>query len=145
VSPSSIKSEFCNDELAQAVAYNKRLVPILRRQIPENSLPEALSPFNWIELTETDDFETGLQSLVLALDLDIDYLRTHNRILGRALEWKTQAKNSSYLLRGGDLRDAETWLAVASARSDQRPTTDHVDFIIASRRVGSALSSGQRE
>lgn len=137
ISPSSIVSEFCNEELIHAASHNKRLIPVLRNHIEKGSLPEVLSPIQWIHLTNADYFETGIDSLVLALDIDVDYVRTHSRILGRALEWAAQGKNSSYLLRGGDLRNAEVWLAYASTRLDQRPTSSQVEYILAGRKAKS--------
>jgi hypothetical protein len=135
ISSTSIASEFCNDELSNAAKHNKRLIPVLRQAVSKDLLPPVLSPVQWIHLTEADDFERGVKSLVSALDIDLDYLRAHSRILGRALEWQRQTKNGSYLLRGGDLRDAEEWLAYAGTRTEQRPTTAQVDYILASRKA----------
>lgn len=135
ISPHSITSDFCKDELSHAAHHHKRLIPLLRRPVTKNSLPEVLSPVQWIYLTEMDDFDRGLKSLISALDIDLDYLRSHSRTLGRALEWEKQKKNRSYLLRGGDLRDAEEWLAYAGTRSEQRPTSAQVDYILASRKA----------
>ncbi len=47
LSPDSLASKVCREELDSAVALNKRLVPVLRREV-DGELPLALSRANWI-------------------------------------------------------------------------------------------------
>jgi hypothetical protein len=75
-------------------------------------LPPALSRIQWIAFTE-DGFDTAFQSLIEALDTDLDWVRSHTRVLGRALEWDRHGRDSSFLLRGMDLQNAIQWLAQA--------------------------------
>ena len=59
ISPDSIASEICGDELAHAVARNKRLIPVLRRE-PGAPVNEALARLNYVFARDTDDFEVSM-------------------------------------------------------------------------------------
>ena len=49
-------------------------------------------------------------------------------------EWEREGKDSSFLLRGKDLREAEQWVA-KSADLDPKPTTLQSQYILASRQA----------
>ena len=55
VSPDYVASPICQEELEFARANNKRLIPIIRRDIPTNQAPPALAALNWIFFRESDD------------------------------------------------------------------------------------------
>jgi hypothetical protein len=52
----------------------------------------------------------------------------------RAKEWEREAKDSSFLLRGKDLSEAEQWVA-KSAEKKPKPTTLQSQYILASREA----------
>src|SRR6185295_7114887 len=52
LSPDSIESETCRDELDQAVAQHKLVVPVLRRSVDGLAVPAELRRRNWIRLTD---------------------------------------------------------------------------------------------
>ena len=54
-------------------------------------------------------------------------------MLTRAKEWEREAKDSSFLLRGKDLREAERWVAKSSEK-DPKPTVLQSQYILASRQ-----------
>ena len=54
LSPDSATSQVCNEELDQAVAFNKRIIPVVRREVPAADVPEEVAPLNWIFVRETD-------------------------------------------------------------------------------------------
>jgi hypothetical protein len=62
LSPDSIASKVCREEIDHAIAHHKRLVPIVHREgfTLDNSLPahEALNRHNWLFFREQDDFDT---------------------------------------------------------------------------------------
>jgi WD40 repeat protein len=140
LSPSSLASRPCRDELAYAVAGNKRLLPVCVADPPDppvagHEVPEPLRSLSWIMLRPgTDDFEAGVDALIRALDTDIDVVREHTRILVRAKAWELAQRRTSPLLRGEELRAAELWLPRAAA-AGAPPTEVQRDFIIASRRT----------
>jgi WD40 repeat protein len=140
LSPSSLASRPCRDELAHAVAGNKRLLPVCVSDPPDppvggQEVPEPLRPLSWIMLRPgIDDFDAGVDALIRALDADIDVVREHTRILVRAKAWELAQRRTSPLLRGEELRAAELWLPRAAA-AGAPPTDVQRDFIIASRRT----------
>jgi WD40 repeat protein len=141
ITPDSVRSEVCSLELAHAISHNKRLVPILRRELVEDMDKKALDPkissHNWIYFRETDDFEKAFHSLTDALDTDLDYLKTHTRLLIKAVEWNDKERDSGLVLRGNDLRLAVQWLQ-QSADKQPTPTDLQREYIQSSQRAATA-------
>jgi hypothetical protein len=104
ISPESVDSETCQREVAHAARNKKRLIPVLHRSVPEQKVPAALVPINWIFFRDTDDFESTFALLIDALETDLDWKRRHTRLLQRSLEWNSKNRNDSFLLRGVDLQ-----------------------------------------
>ena len=71
ISPDSVASRICSREVTHAVEQNKRLIPIVCRDVNDKDVPEALARLNWIFLREQDDFATALKSLIHAADTDL--------------------------------------------------------------------------
>lgn len=131
ITEDSVRSEWCQRELAHATASHKRLIPVVRRHAPDAAVPDALRRLNWLFIREHDDFEAGCAQLVQALDADLEHARTHTRLLTRALEWQSQ-RDPSLLLTGDDLARAEAWLPGATGK-DPYPTELQIAYIQASR------------
>ena len=135
LTPDSVPSVVCGREIAHAVAHNKRLVPIVGRDVNGDTVPEALAKLNWIFFRESDDFEKATDTLISALDTDFKWVHAHTRLLTRAIEWNANGKNNSFVLRGDDLRSAERWLAEAGSNKERQPTALQTEYIIASRKA----------
>jgi hypothetical protein len=101
ISPDSIASEVCKVEVNKAAQNNKRIIPIVLRDVHPKDTPESISKLNWTFLRETDNFEEGLAKVKTAIELDLDWLEEHRRLQVRALEWHRK-KDISLLLRGRD-------------------------------------------
>ena len=128
-------SSKCLLELNHAVSHNKRLIPVVCRPVGAEMVPAALGAINWISVGETDEtFAVGVQRVVDAISLDLDWLRTHTRLTVRATEWKSRNHDASYLLQGSDLSEAETALVRASQHSHPQPTALQQDYVLGSRR-----------
>lgn len=136
VSPDSVASEACRHELADAVALNKLIIPVIYRDVPEDVMPPALRDVEWVFLRECDDPVAGLDRLVEALETDLEWRDQHTRLAGRAREWLDSGRDSSYTLRGEDLREAEAWL-VRQAGHRQAPTREQAQYISFSRQAAS--------
>jgi hypothetical protein len=108
LTPDSVASVVCGREIAHAAVHNKRMVPIVARDVNADTAPEALAKLNWIFFRESDDFEKATDALISALDTDLDWVRAHTRLLTRAIEWEKKGKNNSFVLRGDDLRGRRT-------------------------------------
>ncbi|MGH2504254.1 MAG: toll/interleukin-1 receptor domain-containing protein [Ktedonobacterales bacterium] len=116
ISPDYVASPICQEELEFARANNKRLIPVVRRDIPTNQAPPALAALNWIFFRETDNQSAAFGKLLSALDTDLPYVRSGSRLLVRAKEWETKGRNASFMLRGKDLSEAEQWLASSGGK-----------------------------
>jgi hypothetical protein len=55
LTPDSIASEICGKEIAHAAANNKRLVPIVHRDVAADRVPKSLGELNWIFFRGEDD------------------------------------------------------------------------------------------
>lgn len=137
LSADSIGSKVCRQEIDAAIEHNKRLVPVLLQDVEPNRVHPELARLNWILLRPEDDFEAGFQQLLAALDQDLDYVRTHTRLLVRALEWDRHGRDTSYLLRGADLDRANHYLAQGKGQ-EPRPTALHHRYVLASNEVETA-------
>ena len=137
ISPDSVTSEVCNQELEHAIKQHKRLIPIIRREVPENNIPKSLAILNWIFFREKDNFTAALQSLITAVDTDFDWVRAHTRLLVRSNEWDAKERDKSFLLQGRDLEQAEAWL---SQGADKVPAPQQSKRYI-SRQAGSQRRS----
>lgn len=132
LTPDYVSSDVCGQELAHAQQHNKRLVPILYREVSPKDVPPALSQLNWIYMRPPDDFEGATKALLQTLDTDLDWVKMHTRLLVRALEWQQHKQNDSYLLRGADLDQAERRLAQTNKSPELTPL--HGEYILMSRR-----------
>jgi len=135
LTPDSVASVPCSHEIAHAAAHNKRMVPIVARDVRADTVPEPLAKLNWIFFRDSDDFEKATDTLISALDTDLKWVHAHTRLLTRAIEWNANGKNNSFVLRGDDLRSAERWLADASLQKERQPTALQTEYIIASRKA----------
>ncbi|MBD2464029.1 TIR domain-containing protein [Oscillatoria sp. FACHB-1407] len=131
LSPDWIASRECNIELELAIACGKRLLPIVCKDVQYNQVHPALASINWIFFRDTEDFDTALQNLLAAIDTDLGYVRSHTRLLEKAIEWDKHERDASFLLRGTDLKKAEEWL-LQGAKLDPKPTPLHTQFILES-------------
>ncbi|MGB7338309.1 MAG: TIR domain-containing protein [Phototrophicaceae bacterium] len=136
ISPDSVNSDICRQEIDHALASNKRLLPVLYREvIAEEDKPKvhsAISSHNWIFFREQDDYNQAFQTLLESLETDLDHNRTLTRLLVRAKEWQDNNQGKGYLLQGDDLDNAEDWLA-HSMNKRPSPTNIHAEYINASR------------
>src|SRR5215216_1675569 len=127
ISPDSIASEVCKVEINRAAQNNKRIIPIVLRDVQPKDAPENIRKLNWTFIREDDNFEEGLAKVKTAIELDLDWLEEHRRLQVRSLEWHRK-KDPSLLLRGRDLRNARHMLATATVK-DPIPTDLQRTFI----------------
>ena len=133
LTPESLGSKVCGEELQRAVELNKRIVPVLRRPVDGLAVPPSLERPNWIYARAEDDFDVSVSALVAALELDEAWLDSHARFTQRTSEWLRNDRDHSYLLRGSDLRAAERWLDDQTAHREA-PTPEQVAYITAGLR-----------
>ena len=137
LSPDSINSTYCQQELDLAVELNKRIIPVLVRETEARQIPKALEYLHYIDLTDNvkeEDYLLDESELLRILHTDANYYKEHKILLTKALKWQRQQNNPSILLRGYNLRSAETWLKVAQKRRQNKPTPLQEEFITESLR-----------
>lgn len=144
LSPDSVASKVCRQEIEEALRHNKRLVPVVCQDVQPDQVHPELARLNWIFLRPEDNFQKGFKNLLEALDQDLDYVRTHTRILVRALEWDRNGRDGSYLLRGVDLERANHYLAQGKDQ-EPRPTALHHQYVIASAEAEAAVRDAELE
>ncbi len=120
VSPDSIISEVCNVEIGHAGKNNKRIIPIVVRDVDPKTVNPIIRDLNWIFAREQDSFEEVINKIILAIELDLEWLTEHRRLQVRALEWHRK-KEPSLLLRGRDLRSAGQMIKLGLSK-DPKPT-----------------------
>jgi dipeptidyl aminopeptidase/acylaminoacyl peptidase len=135
IGPESVASRYCSEEVAHAARHGKRLVPILRRDPGQATIPPELASRQWIPAREEDDFEAALGLLLEAVDTDREWVREHTRLGGRADAWEHGGRDASLLLRGRELEAAEAWLGRAAADTEPRPTPLQTQYLVASRQA----------
>ena len=133
ISPDSIASEVCKVEIGRAVLNNKRVIPIVLRDVQPKDTIEDIRKLNWTFIRETDNLEEGLAKVKTAIELDLDWLEEHRRLQVRALEWHRK-KDPSLLLRGRDLRNARHMLQTYTSK-DPIPTELQAKYIDFSQRT----------
>lgn len=150
ISPDSMTSMICNQEVAYARQSNKRLIPILHREVDENAARQAwrgqewaaiaeenwtdVKHLNWLFFRDGDNFDGVFRDLITTIERNPEHLRDHTRLLVRAREWLQNDRNPSFLLRGDDLLDADRWLSGA-ANHEPYPLQLHTEYIFASRQA----------
>jgi WD40 repeat protein len=136
ISPKSVNSPYCADEVEYADKLKKRLVTILYQPVDSSELHPVLAKVQWIDFNQHDgDFYANFSELIRTLDTDRDHVRHHTQWLQRAIAWYQQKQNPDRLLRGSELAIAENWLKEAERHQKQPPLTKlHKAFIVRSRQ-----------
>jgi WD40 repeat protein len=138
ISPDSIASVNCKKEIDHAVVNNKKMLPLYHRPVPDDAVPETLARFQRLDFDNPELFDAKFEALLAAIDTDVVWTQEHTRLLIRAREWERMGSDSSFLLRGKDLREAEQWMAKSSER-EPKPTALQSQYILASRQGATRL------
>jgi WD40 repeat protein len=133
VSSDSAASEVCKVEVEHARKNYKRIIPVVVRDADPKTVMPTIRDLNWIFLREQDDFKAGLDKIVIAINIDIEWVQEHRRLQVRALEWDRK-KDPSLLLHGGDLQRARKMIASAE-KNDPKPSYLQKIYIEHSQRA----------
>ena len=138
VSPDLASSVVCAQELEQAVASGKRIVPIVVRTTDPGSVPGSLAALHWIDAT-SGNLDAPLDAAVEALRTDLAHVKAHTSLIVRASEWQRKDETKALLLRGAEIGDAERLLA---SEADPRPTPLQSRFVLSSRAATTRRQRG---
>jgi WD40 repeat protein len=140
ISPASVNSPYCADEVEYAAKLNKRFVTVLHRTVDAKTLHPDLAKIQWIDFNRHNgDFYANFSELIRTLDTDREYVHSHTRWSLRSLEWheKDQSRkdqSKDLLLQGSEVSIATQWLEEAKNTRKQPPPTElQKKFIIASQ------------
>src|SRR5688500_1252353 len=135
ISPASVASDECGEELRRAAELGKRLVPVLYRKAAP--VPDALRSLQYVHIEEEEGagFERSVERLDEAITTDHDWVREHTQWLARALRWAEGGRESSRLLRGAELAAAERWLARQAEGKAPPPTPLQIEYLVAGRHA----------
>lgn len=135
VSPASVRSAACDDEIAYARGLGKRVIPIIRAAVDLGALPERLRALN-IQLSFEDDarasFRRALDSLLDEIKMDIEWHRRGANLLRIAQQWESDGTPEGQLLRVGSIETAMAWITGRPANTAPAPEL-LLKFIAASR------------
>ncbi|MFN8382790.1 MAG: TIR domain-containing protein [Anaerolineales bacterium] len=136
ISPDSLKSQICQNELELGIKNNKKIIPVLYRE-PEKrqKMHPKLASTNWVYMrSRKDDFKATIPQLVNAIQTDLGWVQQHTRLLERATEWERKNKNKSYLLQGEDLEDGEKWMTESTKHESREVVPLQAEYISTSRK-----------
>lgn len=116
ITPASVHSTTCRAEVDHAIRLGKRIVAVVRTEVPAEQVHPALAAVNWVHYRRSDDPAAARSQVDDALELDAGWVRFHTRLLVRAQEWRANSTDPSYLLVGSDLEEARSFLDHADGR-----------------------------
>jgi hypothetical protein len=125
VSPNSVASKVCGDEVKHALRHGKRFIPILRKEVPrelfdqEDAAHQAINAHNWLQFREEDDFAENFQKLINAISHNWEYTKQHTKLEIKAIDWYENSSKEAFLLRSEELQYWATWLAESETKSPQ--------------------------
>lgn len=132
LSPDTIASPYCDWEVDQAFDLQKKLIPILCRDVDISTVREDVSALQFISFCGEDDFPSALAKLEGAITADLEYDHTFAKLAQRAKEWERRNRQDGWL-RGAELDDAEVWLSNSTGKTPP-PSQIQRDYILASRQ-----------
>ena len=138
LSPGSVSSDVCDQEVAFAESLNKRFLPIVARDLEGLPVPDALARLSYVffiphpATRSSGDFDEAISHLTRALNMDIAWIREHTRMGALAGRWESRNRRSDLLLRGAELSSAETWLTTRP-KDAPGPTDAHRALVTESR------------
>ena len=134
ISPDSINSKVCAEEVAHAIKNGKRIAPVVCRDIDMGEAPATIKHLNWVFAREQDDFQASFDKLLTAIRTDYDWVQVHSRLQVKALEWERNRSEESFLLRGMELQEAEAQISVNGQKAPL-PTELQRIYISTSRQT----------
>lgn len=140
ISPKSIDSPYCEDEVTYAATLNKRFVTVLSEPLDADSMIKfkdlpKLSEVQWIDFTK-QEFTKAFYELLTTLDTDREHVQFHTKYSQRATDWQDRDRTQDLLLQGSQLKQAQDWLVEAESHKKQPEATALVkEFIEVSYTV----------
>ncbi len=150
LSPASISSPYCKEEVLHAISMGKRIILVRFQAVIE--MPDYFpSHIQWIDFSKNglaNNLENDLQDniqvdygqqfreLLRTLNTDREHTQKHSKYQQKAVEWNKYEKNYAFLLRGNELAIAENWLEESNIHNKiPVPTSLQKEFVKESIRT----------
>ncbi len=116
LSPASISSPYCKEEVLHAISMGKRIILVRFQAVKE--MPDYFpSHIQWIDFSKNDlinndttDNGQQFRELLRTLNTDREHTQKHSKYQQKAIEWNNYERNNAFLLRGNELAIAENWV-----------------------------------
>ncbi len=133
VSPDSIGSKWCQWELDQVRAHQKRLVPVVIDEVAIENLPANISDLQLLPASGVFDVadREQIRQLEDTLTRDEGWIKEYTRLSEHAGRWSDRERGTDWLLRGEELEAAVSWLNAKPEGQVVAPSV--LDLIHASR------------
>jgi formylglycine-generating enzyme required for sulfatase activity len=155
LSEHSLSSEWCQREIAHALALGKRIIPFQLSAIDEQRVKggwldqqweqiargtwEPLRKIQWItSYVTTPDFDAALARISADAKTDPKYVEAHTQLLLQAQAWVNGGRSPGAQIGGVPLGEAEAWLTAwdalpADRKTQPQPTDLQRAFVAACR------------
>jgi len=147
ITPGSVISPYCLQEIELAAFYRKRIIPILHVELSKEQIsrlhPE-IARIQWSLFRQNiDRFEDAFAAFVELLDQHKDYIQQHVELLTKALIWEHHYRSNQYLLAGEERLRAQAWLKqhFETEQAPCEPTDLHCEFICESIKNANNLAT----
>lgn len=130
-----LSSKSCRLEYEHAVRCKKRLIPVRCAPVEGTAVPEELARLNWVLYDAGRSVSEVLEEVFLAVDIDLEWVREHSRLLQSSRHWDEHHRNSSYCLRSRELRDLEQRISLLKQDTSPALTSLQLQFLSSSRAV----------
>lgn len=73
ISPDSVQSQYCNWEIDEALKHQKKLIPVVCREIDIEQLRPEVAALQFISFCGDEDYATALDKLTGVIQADLEY------------------------------------------------------------------------
>lgn len=133
LSPRSIGSTYCRSEFDYARELNKKIIPVLLPEMSDQDIPDHISEIQWLRWEEFGHDFSGICELQKIIDLDYEWAKFHAELTTKAKKWERN-KDTSRLLRGTELREAEAQFAKVGSEKDPTQTELQRHYLLNSKK-----------
>ena len=142
ISQASLDSDYCQEEIHQALDLSKRVIPMVVEDVNLDLIPETIRKIQFINLefinladNQTSiDLKKDMTELLRAIRRDASYHNQHKRLLVRSLKWERQRQNPSLLLQHQMLDTYLAWAKTAEGRTLHGSLPLQLAFLEASQK-----------
>ena len=134
ITPASVASRFCEQEVTYAGTLAKRIVPVVRDAVPDAEIPEDIRNRNWIPFTDSDDYDASFSEWCGPSTPISSSARSTPGSSSRPWSGTTRARAQLPPPRGR-IQGSRRMAGRTGPGADQTSTAVQRDYVLASRRA----------